>query len=423
MFGAPSTFPRMHRRGLIPVLLACTAAHCDGSAARWAQVEPAASVVVRPVVVRLRAGEAAQLAAQVNDSTGRPIGGADLTYETSTPRLVRISPSGAVSSLGPVGDGSIRVASGSTFREVPVVVAAGVPGAARFLGGVGQTGEAGSTLPEPVVITISDAFGNVVPQAEVRFTAGAGGSTEPEIATTDVTGVARAIWTLGTGAGPQTLQARAGEATAVMQATAAPGRMASIEQVGALVRRISVGDSVQVRLRVADRHGNGVSGVVVAFRIESGGGMVAPARVETGADGLAQTRWTTGTKAGLNTLRARAIDVRDTTIRVDVRTYGGPATAVELVRGSGQRAAAGAAVAIPPTIRVVDAHGNVVSAARVRFVASDSGTVEPPESVTDEEGRVTVSRWVLGAAGANVLAVIVDGVTDTLRITAQARRR
>jgi len=413
----------MHRRGLFPVLLACATAHCDGSAARWAQVEPAADVIVRPVVVRLRAGEAAQLSAQVNDSTGRPIGGAELTYETTTPRLVRISPAGAVSSLGPVGDGSIRVSSGSTWREVAVVVAAGVPGAARFLGGGGQTGEAGSTLPEPVVLSVSDAFGNVVPQTEVRFTAGAGGSTEPATATTDATGVARTVWTLGTGAGPQTLQARAGDATAVIEASAVPGRMASIEQVGALVRRISVGDSLPVRLRVADRHGNGVSGVVVAFRIESGGGMVAPARVETGADGLAQTRWTTGTKAGLNVLNARAIDVRDTTIRVDVRTYGGPATAAEVVRGDAQRASAGAAVPVPPTIRVIDAYGNVVSAARVRFAASEGGTVEPPESVTDEDGRVTVTRWVLGGAGANVLSVIVDGVTDTLRIRAQARPR
>jgi len=397
--------------------MACAAA--DGRT----ETEPVADVIVRPAVVRLRAGEGAQLSAQVNDSTGRAIGGADLTFATPSPRMVRVSPSGAVSSLGPVGEGTITVASGSTHRMVRVVVAAGVATAARISSGGAQAGEVGSTLAEPVVVTISDAFGNLVPRAAVSFEAAGGGAADPASATTDATGVARTVWTLGETAGPQTLRATAADASVIVEAVAASGRMTSIEQVGAVVRRTSAGDTVPIRLRVADRHGNGVAGVVVAFAVERGGGMVAPARVETGVDGLAQTLWTTGTTAGLNALRVRAIDVRDTTVLVDLRTHGGAAASVQLVRGGGQRAVAGNPVAVVPTVRVIDAHGNVVSAARVRFAASAGGVVEPPEAVTDESGQTRVSRWVLGSAGENVLSVIVDGVADTLQVTALARPR
>lgn len=412
----------MHRSAALRLLaLAAGLAACRGDAGRLADAGGPADVIVRPPVVHLRAGEGAQLAAQVNDATGRAIGGAEITFSTATPRMIRVSPVGAVSSLGPVGEGSVTVASGSTHREVAVVVSAGVASTARVMTGNGQAGEAGSTLPEPVVVSVSDAFGNLVPRAEVRFTASAEGAPEPPVATTDAAGMARTVWTLGATAGPQTLTATVADASAIVEAVASPGRMASIDAVGSLVRRTSAGDTVPVRLRAADRHGNGVPGVVVAFAVERGGGMVAPARMETGADGLAQTRWATGTTAGLNVLRVRAIDVRDTTITLDLRTHGGAASAVRLVRGSGQRAASGATVATPPTIRVVDVHGNVVSAARVRFQASAGGTVEPPEAVTDENGEVRVGRWVLGGAGENILSVIVDGVADTLRVAAQAR--
>jgi adhesin/invasin len=408
----------------VPFLIVAAFTRCTGTGDDDGQSsDRAADVVVRPPVVRLRAGDVAQLAAQANDSNGRAVGGAGITYSTTTPRMIRVSPAGAVSSLGPVGDGSITVASGSTSRVVPVVIAAGVANTARVNSGGGQSGEAGTTLPEPIIITVIDAFGNLVPRADVTFQASGGGSAEPSAATTDATGVARTVWSLGQTAGPQTLRAIAGDANVVVEATAVSGRMASIESVGALVRRTSAGDTVPVRLRAADRHGNGVSGVVVAFTVARGDGMVAPARVETGADGLAQTRWATGTTAGLNTLRARAIDVRDTTIVIELRTYGGAAATVRLIRGSGQRAATGAAVPVAPVVSVVDAHGNAVAAARVRFIASSGGTVEPPEAVTDDEGQVRVGRWVLGPSGANVLSVIVDGVADTLRVVAQARPR
>lgn len=396
---------------------------CDSAPESASDAAPVADIVVRPAVIRLRSGEAAQLAAQANDSNGRPIGGADLAYTTTTPRVVRVSPAGAVSAVGPVGDGLITVASGSTHRQLPVIITAGAPSAARVESGGGQSGEAGTTLPAPVVLVVTDAFGNPVPRTEVRFEASAGGVAEPATATTDPTGFARTVWTLGTIAGPQTLHATAGEAAAVLEASAVSGRMAAIEAVGELVRRVSAGDTVPVRLRVTDRHGNGVSGAIVAFSVRSGGGAVAPTRIETGADGLAQTRWVTGTSAGLNALAARTIDVRDTTIQVDVRTFGGPAASVVLVRGNNQRGAVGRAVAVAPSVRVNDRYGNAVSAARVRFVTGDSGVVEPPELVTDDSGRATVARWVLGRRGENVLRIVVDGVTDTLRVTAQGRPR
>jgi hypothetical protein len=64
----------------------------------------------------------------------------------------------------------------------------------------------------------------------------------------------------------------------------------------------ALADSLVVR--VADRHGQAVAGVAVAFHVASGGGSVSRASAATGADGLAKTAWTLG--AGLQNNRVTA---------------------------------------------------------------------------------------------------------------------
>jgi type IV secretory pathway protease TraF len=82
---------------------------------------------------------------------------------------------------------------------------------------------AGKRLPAPVSVTVTDAFGNPVPDTPVRFTARAGTVT-PAATVTDAKGRATTRWTLGKVAGEQRLAAATGDdarATLSVEAEAA----------------------------------------------------------------------------------------------------------------------------------------------------------------------------------------------------------
>jgi len=60
----------------------------------------------------------------------------------------------------------------------------------------------------------------------------------------------------------------------------------------------------QVRVRVDDGHGAGLSGRTVTFTVQSGGGSVSPPSVTSDANGEASTSWTLGASPGENRLTA-----------------------------------------------------------------------------------------------------------------------
>lgn len=169
----------------------------------------AAAVAVIPAALELRAGETAQLAAQVNDDAGQPIGGAEIVFTSDAGAIAGVTRDGLVTATGPVGSTQLRVASGRAEFRVPVAVIAGRPYSLEAeQGPPGDPVVAGATVP--LVLRVQDAFGNVVPEVEVRFAAIAGGgAVSVPAATTDPSGTVRVEWKLG--AGEQVMEARAGE--------------------------------------------------------------------------------------------------------------------------------------------------------------------------------------------------------------------
>lgn len=378
-------------------------------------------IVVRPSAVLIRAGETAQLSAQVNDSTARPIGGASVAFATDSMTVIRVSSLGLISTVGPVGRDSVIVTSGTLRRVVPVSVSAGVPRRLDIVAGGDQVGSVASTLGEAMTVRVSDAFGNPVARAPVQFSVQSGGTVEPNPVSTDASGLARASWSLGPIAGRQSMEVRSDSASAVIEATALPGPLARLERLGQVTRRVNAGDTLRIRLRATDDHGNGVARAIVAFTVTEGGGDVSPSRLETGEDGVAEARLITGRVAGRNTLKVVVSEVHDITQTIELRTFAGAPARLTLIAGANQRAPAGSAVRTPPSVRVFDAYGNVVAGMLVRFSASAGGTVEPQEALTDARGVVSVRRWTLGSAGENTLAVACDALSDTLRVVARAR--
>ncbi|MFA6165657.1 MAG: hypothetical protein WC700_03505 [Gemmatimonadaceae bacterium] len=84
-------------------------------------------------------------------------------------------------------------------------VTSGAPSGLTIVSGNGQSAAAG-TLLSPITVRLHDAFDNSIAGATITFAVtGGGGSLASATATTDATGVATALWTIG--AGPQTMTA------------------------------------------------------------------------------------------------------------------------------------------------------------------------------------------------------------------------
>jgi adhesin/invasin len=88
----------------------------------------------------------------------------------------------------------------------------------------------------------------------------------------------------------------------------------------------------------------------------------------------------------------------------------------------GQTGVAGAALATPISVRVLDQNGNAMSGVTVSWAAgTNSGSVASASSVSDANGDATVV-WTLGnTAGANTLtASLANGATATINATGTA---
>lgn len=163
-------------------------------------------------------------------------------------------------------------------------------------------------------------------------------------------------------------------------------------------------DPIEVRVFGSDNQS--LPGAAVTFSA-SNGGTVDPATATTDGDGLARTRWTLGQTPGQNVLTATAGSVSAT---ITATGTAGPPASVSAVAGNNQAAAAGSILPIAPSVRVVDAFGNVVSGAAVTFtVLSGGGQVTAGLTVTNAQGIATVGSWRLGpSAGTQTLAARVE---------------
>ncbi len=112
-----------------------------------------------------------------------------------------------------------------------------------------------------------------------------------------------------------------------------------------------------------------------------------------------------GQSPGTAEVTATAGDVTASAVVIVAST-----ASLEAVEGSGQTAAAGAAVPLAPAVRVHNASNAPVSGVVVRFqAATGSGTVTGATQPTGADGIARVGAWQLGAAGVNTLTATVDG--------------
>ncbi len=422
-----------HRRFLpIALTLAAITASCggdvtlpdDGEAANLElidgneQVGPVGGTLADPLVVR------------VTDSENRPVPGQEVTFAVQgggggslEPETVTTGTDGRASAswtLGPgAGEQQVRASTprggGGAQLEVAFTATAlaGSGSALVKVDGDEQSGPVSSALADSLVVRTTDALGNPVPGIEVTWSVGGGGSISPVSVVSDAEGLAAAERVLGPTAGAQTAQAAvegfAGSPITFTH-TGVPANPTALVLVSGDDQSAPGGFEVAEDLvvRLQDPNGNGIGGRPITWVVPAGSGSVAPVSVTTNVNGLATTRWTLPSTVGEHTVSAVFSGLPPVVFSA-TSTADAP-TAIEMVSGNGQSAAAGTAVTNPLVVRVTDASDNPVSGVSVAWTAVDGGSVSADNTATNDQGLAQVSRTLGTAPGQYTTTAAVDGL-------------
>jgi uncharacterized protein YjdB len=355
-----------------------------------------ASVTVAPATVRVPVRASLQLQATVFDRSGRALAGRPVTWTSGDPTVVTVDAAGVITSVKP-GTATITATSAGQQGRSEVTVIAGAATRVVAAGGAGQTAPAGSALPTPLSVRVTDVDGNPIGGVQVAWTVtSGGGSLRSVTGTTDAAGISTAQWTLGPGTGVQTVAAEvAGLAPVAFSANAVAGAVATISVAPDGVTLTSLGDTRQYTAIARDAAGNVVPGVTFAW--SSSAPQVAP---------VTQAGLATAVANGTATITAEAGGARGsatlTVAQQAARVVVEPGTLSVEVGGTGKLAA-----------RVLDANNNPVAGAAVAWSSSNTGvaTVDASGTVTGRAvGAATITAASGGRSGTAQVSVVAGSV-------------
>ncbi len=340
------------------------------------------------------------LVVRVTDFLGRTVPGVSVAFTpdggdgTVAPALIATDAQGLARTNWTLGAsaGAMRlVASVSTASPVEFSAVASQDVLTLASGG-DQGARAGTLLPRPVQVRVTDQNGQAIPNVIVTFEPGTGsGSVSPVSAQSNAQGLASTNWTLGATAGSQTLAVRSSFASSVsVSASALLPSDILVVSGNQQVSRVSTSLPSDLVVLVTDTEGRRVPGAQVRFVPEAGSGVADPTLVTTDTLGQARTRWTLGTSVGL--MRLRAIAGVDTLVFLATTT----ADLLTVTAGDNQTGRFGVALGTPLSVTARDIAGNTVGGVVVTFTPDIGSGAVSPSSVTTDASGVARTLWTLG---------------------------
>ena len=366
------------------------------------------------------------LHARALDARGYNIAGAQASWRVDDTTVAVVDTAGAL-----IGRNAGRTAvharvDGVSGRSGLSVV---TPAASlAVVAGSDQSGIAGAALPQAIVVRAVDRRGAPVSGKAVDFRLREGqGRVEPASIRTDADGRARAVWTLGSYPGRQTLLALVENLDSAVSIVAEAEPVAENTKISPISPSLSgrAGEPVSesVGIRVTDSAGRVLPDVPVRWTAVDGGS-VEPLTQRTDSLGLAQVKWTLHKKTGPQKLRVQVGNGPASRALVPVTltasALAGAPDAVLVESGGDQAGTAGAELAKPVLVKVVDANGSGVADAELELTPS-AGTLSDSVLRTDSLGRARIS-WTMGrSAGVHTLGVRVAGVRKPAKIVVAAK--
>jgi hypothetical protein len=169
---------------------------------------PTPSLVITLPSTSIPSGTSVQGTATIDDGSGGSSPASNVTWSSSNPGVASVS-AGLVTGARK-GTATISATSASLTGHVTVTVVPGAPTRITIYAGNGQSGPKGSQLSDPLCTNVLDAAGNLIVGAVVSYVVATGGGAlaKPTTPQTDASGIAiSGLWTLGPGAGAQTVTA------------------------------------------------------------------------------------------------------------------------------------------------------------------------------------------------------------------------
>ena len=219
-----------------------------------------------------------------------------------------------------------------------------------MVSGDGQQGAAGTTLGAPLVVEVTDAFGNPIAGKRITWTVEGGGSVNDPSTITDADGRSSVLRTLGPASGSQTTTASSeglAGSPVIFTHTVTAGNASSVRIVSGNEQVALPGTTLPQPLvvEVVDGGGNAVVGAAVTWVVTAGAGSLAPPTGTTDENGRASTSWTLGAGTGANAAQAVVSGVGEATFTATA-SAGNPAD-IRIVSGDEQQGQAGTRLANP----------------------------------------------------------------------------
>lgn len=314
-----------------------------------------------------------------------------------------------------------EVAYGQSLGQVSVV------------SGNGQTGQVGTTLPDPLSVQVLIGT-QPVPGAIIQWQIQQGGGTlSTTSSTTDAAGQASTTLTLGPSPGTNTVTATCtndgidcGSVTFTETAQAPPTTIAIVSGNN---QTAQVSTALPNPLVVQVLSGTQpVAGATIQWQVAQGGGSLSSTSSTTNANGQASTMLTLGPSPGTNTVVATATvngaSVGSVTFSATAQQQ--PAT-IQIVSGNGQTGQVTTALPNPLVIQVLAGTQPVAGATVQWQVTGGGGSLSSTTSTTDANGRASTTLTLGPNPGTNTVATTatvsgasIGSVTFTATGQAQA---
>jgi len=305
--------------------------------------------------------------------------------------------------------------------EVTFEATVGPAGAQRIaaVSGEGQTAPVGTALAAPLVVWVTDQFGNPVADVLVDWDAG-DGSVDPSSSSTGADGRAETSWVLGSSTGSQTATASSDGldgSPVTFTSTAVAGSADELVRVSGNNQSGEPGDELAEPLvvRLVDGQGNGIPDRAVTWVVGAGGGQVEPTTSTTDGNGEARAQWRLGPTTGTNTLNAVVSGVGFVDFRATARSGGGGSSPSRLefqVQPSDTEEKERFSPAVE--VAVLDQDGNLVTDEEIKvkleLTGDDDGKLQGKRDERTRSGVATFDDLKVDKEGNYRLRASADGL-------------
>ncbi len=308
--------------------------------------------------------------------------------------------------------------SGTATGTTTATAVAAAASSLVAVSGDAQTDTVSKTLKNPLVVKVTDRFGNPKSGVTVAWVRTGFGTLSAPSTTTGTDGQTSVTYAFGTRVGTETVTASVAGITVsptftLTAVAAAPSGVTIVSGDGQSVPSGALASDPLV-IQLADGSSNPVVGGTVVWAVASGAATLENTQTSTGNDGRATARLRGGATLGPVTITA-TVGAKSTTFHAVV-TAGPAAKVVFVVQPSA--VVAGAAIAPPVSVVVRDANDNPVTTATSVTLTLGGGTVgaaltgTTTQTSSISDGTVIFNNLSVNLAGLGyTLAVSGTGLT------------